>query len=162
LEGNEEDNNALVETSLRQVNSRRRSRDQVLLRVSKKNAMKILADDLRDWITQEAKDTLIVIEILKATQNPSVLNEINPCETRVKEIQRTFARQIIAPMKRFARGSSGARNEEEHCRRFRIVLDNVFALVLELCRIREQTDAILATIPSLSRVQESGTPEYVR
>jgi hypothetical protein len=89
LENNEEDVNALVEMSLRKVNSRRRNRDIVLLRVSKKNAMKILADDLHSWITEEAKDTLIVIEILKATQNPSILAEVNPHETRIREIQRT-------------------------------------------------------------------------
>jgi hypothetical protein len=65
-------------------------------------------------------------------------------------------------MKKFARGSSGARNEEEHCRQFRIALDNVFAIILELCRIREQTNAILATIPTLKRAQEGETPAYVR
>jgi hypothetical protein len=82
-------------------------------------------------------------------------------EERTIEIQRTFARQVITPMKRFARGSSGARNEEEHCRRFRAALDNVFATVLELTRIRDQTDAILTALPTPD-AHHGTAPDYVR
>lgn len=160
LEENGEDITVLIETTLKQVNSRRRNRDQVLLRVCKRNAMKILADDLREWITQEAKDILIVIEILKATKNPAVLAEINPHEVKVKEIQNNFVRRVITPMRKFAKGSSGAKNEEEHCRQFRIALDNVFGMILELQKIREQTD-IHATVFS-GQPQSTDAQSYVR
>jgi gamma-glutamylcysteine synthetase len=130
----------LMEMTFRQVRARQIGRDQVF-RYSRTKVMENTCSDLGEWITQEIKDLLIVLEIFKVKGNRNIKAEMNDCEKRVREIQHTFPRQVIAPMKKIAKGSSGAKNEEEYARRFRSALDTAFGVVLELRKIREKTES---------------------
>lgn len=146
--------------AFRDANGRRRNRDQVYLRTSKMNAMTILAYGFREWIVQEAKDLLMLIETLRKMNNQGIIAEISFHEGRIREIQRTFMKKTIAPMKKVGQGGTGAKNEEEHCRKFRIALDNVFGVILELQEIRKSLDAIFATIFSMES-QRREPHEYI-
>jgi hypothetical protein len=119
--------------------------------------MKILAEQLREWIIEETKDLLILIGALKNRQNQGITTEIVPYEKRIKEIQRTFLRKTISPLKKLGQGSSSAKTEEEHCRKFRIALDNVFGQILELREIRESLDAITTAVFSME--SQRGEPQ---
>lgn len=136
----------IMETTFRQVRGRQIGRDQIF-RYSRAKVMENTCSDLREWITEEVKDLLIVLDIFKLKGNPNIRAEMGECEKRVKEIQRGFPQQVIAPMRKIAKGSSGAKNEEEYTRKFRSALDNAFGVALELRKIREKTESAYRAMP---------------
>jgi gamma-glutamylcysteine synthetase len=129
----------LAELQYRQVKVRQRNRDQVF-RWTRMKVMENTCTDMNNWLTEECKDLIILMDIFKVKGNPNLKADMLECEKRILEIQRTFPHQIIAPMKKIAKGSSEAKNEEEYARKFRVALDNAFGVALELRKIREKTD----------------------
>jgi hypothetical protein len=150
---NEEENDA--ERILHEVKMRQISRDQHRLRYTKMSAMNLMTDNFREWIFQETKDLLIVIEILKKAKLKGITDELTIHETRIKQIQKSYSKKIILPMRHLERGGSGAKHEEEHCRKFRIALDNAFGLILELRSIRQVLDTFVLAFASFGVAQEA-------
>lgn len=146
---------------LREVKMRQISRDQYRLRYAKMNAMKLMVDNFREWIFQETKDLLEVINVLNNANVQGITDELKIREARIKQIQKTYLRRVILPMRKLERGGSGAIHEEEHCRKFRIALDNAFGLILELREIRLVLDTLIAGISSVGGAQKGEPPKYV-
>ena len=147
--------------TLEEIRERRRNRDKYYLRLSKMQAMRNLAEDFKEWIFQETKDLLIVLEILKSTGNQGIMAEMDVYEKRIKEIQRTYIRKVITPMKKIGRGSSGVHTEEEHCRKFRVTLDTTFGVILELQKIRENLETMVITISYIATGTSASKDTYV-
>jgi len=114
-----------------------------------------MTDNFREWIFQETKDLLQVVDLLKKANVQGITDEMKTYETRIKQIQKSYAKKVILPMRQLERGSSGAKHEEEHCRKFRIAIDNAFGLILELRNIRLVLDTFVAAITSLGIAQEA-------
>ncbi len=115
---------------------RRGQRDQLYLRKSKMDAMRNFSEDWKEWIFQETKDLLIIIDRLKRLGNPGLTQAVNEIETRIRDIQSDYSRKIISPMKRYSKGKKACKNEEEHFRFFRNIVENAENIVLELQSIR--------------------------
>lgn len=153
----EEDPSTII---YQQVIGRRKARDLIKLQTAKMDAMKILWGRLNEWILEETKDILIFIDALKRTNNSAILPDINPCEARIKKIQRTYFRKIITPMKKFDKVRSES-SEEEHCREYRAALDNTFGLIIELRQIRETIDIIYTYMFLRTSSQDEDTTNYI-
>jgi hypothetical protein len=119
------------------------------------DAMNLMADNFREWIFQETKDLFEVIGVLAKMNVKGITDELKIYEARIKQIQKTYARKIILPMRQIEKGGSGAKHEEEHCRKFRTALDNAFGLMLELRSIRLVLDTFETAILSIGATQEA-------
>lgn len=155
----EDEEDELLRT-FKQVNRRRRNRDQWLLRSPKMSAMNLMADGFKEWILQESKDLLEIAEALK-NSNKGIANEVDSYELRIRKIQKTYMKKVIVPMRKLEKGGSIALNEEEeHCRKFRIALDNVFGVVLEMREIRSILDGITVALFSV-QTQKAESQKYI-
>lgn len=139
-------------------------RDRDFLRLPRKNAMRGLAEDFNEWIVQETRDLLETLDVLKRLEVQGINAELQPYERRVKDIQKNHVRRVILPMRKIGRGTSGGKNEEEHCRKFQTALSTVFGTMQELIKIRENLTMITVTIECVTTAnnnQNQPQPDYV-
>ena len=147
------ENDESLSERLRRIRKRALYRDQYYLRLARKNAMRSLAEDFAEWILQETKDLLETLEIIESLKNPGINMELQPYEKRVKQIQKKYMRKVIAPMRKIGRGTSGAKNEEEHCMKFQVTMGNAFCLIRELAKMRENLKMITVTIEYIANAR---------
>jgi hypothetical protein len=132
----------------KEVNRRRRNRDQYFLRSPKMNAMNLMEDGFREWILQETKDLLEMADVLRRA-NRGIIAEVNGHEVEIKCIKSTYMKRAISPMRKLEKHAGIPLHEEaEHCRRFRSAIDNAFTVILRLKEIRALLDAL--TVASFS------------
>ena len=149
--------------TLKLVDRRRAERDQIYLRKCKMDAMRNFADDWKEWILQETRDLFIVIERIKSLGNPVWTQAVDRLETRVREIQTTYSRRVISPMKTYSRGRSSSRDEAEHFQKFRFAMEKAECLVLELKNMRTTLESIVhGIIGSYVGSDEEVETPYIR
>ena len=151
------ENDESLSERLRRIRKRAPYRDQNYLRLARKNAMRSLAEDFAEWILTETKDLLETLEILKGLENSGINSELEPYEKRVKQIQKRYMRKVITPMRKIGRGTSGAKNEAEHCTKFQVTMGTAFSVIRELMKIRENLTMITVTIEHIANANRNSS-----
>jgi hypothetical protein len=64
-------------------------------------------------------------------------------------------------MRKIGHGTSGGKNEEEHCRKFQTTLNTAFGTMQELIKIRENLTMITITVESVANADQNRPQEYV-
>lgn len=118
---------------------RRAFRDFERLRAPKRAFLRNFADDTQEWVLQEIKDELIVIEYLKAYNIAAVNMTILPIEAKVKEIRKSYVRKVISPIRKIEKAKM--RDEKEHWMRFRQIIEPAIDLIEELLSNRPLLEA---------------------
>ena len=152
------DQDALFHQEMQAIVGRRIRRDMEFLRMPKRAFFRGLADDTREWVTQETKDTTIIIEWLKSHDDQSVNFVVEPIEKRVAEIRKTYMRKVIAPIRKAEK--SKVRDEAEHWLKFRQVLEPTVDLVLELWSMRRILEALVTRAVGVEAARKYRPPGF--
>jgi len=126
------------------VEKRRPHRDLAYLHSPNVAIATLFYNNWSNWIIQETRDLLQIIEIIKRLGNPALLLVLKPLETRLTEIQEKCGRNL-SQMKKISKGTSGAKTEADRFQTLRLAMDKVELIILELYTMRRILEAIVNT-----------------
>lgn len=132
---------AELEKIMKEIRTRKFNRDQMYLKKTKMSVMIILENDFREWIVQEIKDQLILVDNLQHSSNYAISETAKELEKPIREISKTHSR-LCGAAKRYGKGGSKSRNEAENFQKFRKHVEDMELIINELKVYRELLDRL--------------------
>jgi len=126
---------------IKEISVRKYNRDQMYLKKTKMSVMITLEHDFKEWIIQEIKDQLILVEKLKNSTNYGICQTAIELEEPIKKILKDQSR-ICAEMKKYGNGRSRSKNEADNFLKFRKVFENAELIINELKSYRDILDRL--------------------
>ncbi len=144
-EGDEEEKRKALAEFVQKAIRDRNQRDVLYLRKSRIDTMQRLASDYREWFYAEVKDLHVIVDTLKSLIGHStVATRLGQIETEVIEIEKSYMKKGINPMKKIAGKETGPRTEEEHHTMFETAMHDVWLFILKLRSFRYELDLMIA------------------
>lgn len=126
---------------LKEIRGRKFVRDQMYLKKTKMSVMIMLEHDFKEWIIQEIKDQLILVDKLKNSNNYGICQTATEFEVSIKRIQKDQS-SVCGQMKKYGNGRSRSKNEADNFSKFRKVFGNAELIINELRSYREVLDRL--------------------